>query len=371
MTENKQRVNKKYLKELSRHDGDTNLGDLLSLNDISSDAINYYLAHTNSDYILEASEGRNTSEDEPLVSFLMTTWNRKDLLETTLESIFALAYSNFQFVIVDDHSTDGTDLYIQQLQNKYPDIDIIFIKTKGKQGPGLNKRLGFEEVTGDYVIFIDDDDFYIDKNWIGKALNIFKDNPTVGSVWFNSLQLYMNTEKLLFPKQSQMSLYGLVSTDIVLEGFQDQVKKPQSTFPVIFDTKKYRQAGAEEMKILNDTSIYLRGILAGDVYISDAVVGVYRIHDGSIGKNVSFDFIIDNVEEKKMIANRLPSNISKEHWFYKQSTLSWNYYFAKSRVVNWKGVTKWSRHLSTKYRLKFYLGIIKQRLGYYLQKIKH
>lgn len=371
MTENKQCVSVKQLKEMNVHTGDTTLEDLLSLKDISSDAINYYLTQTNSEYFIEDSEFVTTTVKEPLVSFLMTTWNRRELLQKTLESIFDLSYSNFQFVIVDDHSTDGTDFYIQQLQNKYPDIDIIFIKTKGKQGPGLNKRLGFEKITGDYVIFIDDDDFYIDKNWIGKALNIFKDNPTVGSVWFNSLQLYMNKEKLLFSKQSQMSLYGLVSKEVVLEGFQTQVKKPQSTFPVIYDTKKYRQAGAEEMKILNDTSIYLRGILAGDVYISDAVVGVYRIHDGSIGKNVSFDFIMDNVEEKKMIANRLPSNISKEQWFYKQSALSWNYYFAKSRVVNWKGVIRWSHQLSTKYRLKFYLGVIKQRLGYYLQKIKH
>ena len=371
MTENKQCVSVKQLKEISLQNGDTNLEDLLSLKDISNDAINYYLVQTNSNYILEDTKSLKTFDNEPLISFLMTTWNRRDLLEKTLDSIFALEYSNFQFVIVDDNSTDGTDLYIQELQEKYPNIEIIFIKTKGKQGPGLNKRLGFEKITGDYIIFIDDDDFYIDKNWIMKALNIFKDNPTVASVWFNSLQFYMNAGKIRFPKQSQMSLYGLIASDVVLEGFQSKVKKPQSTFPVIYDTKKYRLAGVDEMKILNDTSIYLRGILAGDVYISDAVVGVYRIHDGSIGKNVSFDFIMDNVEEKKMIADRLPSSICKERWFYKQSTLSWNYYLGKSKVINWKGVMKWSHNLSTKYRLKFYLGAMKPRLGYYIQKIKH
>ncbi|MGF2923974.1 glycosyltransferase family 2 protein [Lactococcus garvieae] len=371
MIENKIYISREKLRSVVSNLEDNNIKDLLELREVGSEAINYYLEQIGSKYLLEKTESLVAKGSQPLVSFLMTTWNRRDLLEKTMDSIFSLDYSNFQFVIVDDNSTDNTEEYILALQAEHPETEIVFIKTSGKKGPGLNKRLGFDKVKGDYIIFIDDDDFYIDPHWIKNAISIFKDNPQIASVWFNSLQLHMNSNKLLFPKNTQMSLYGLKDSASVLKGFQTDIHKPQSTFPVIYDTKKYKEAGAEEMKILNDTSIYLRGLLAGDVYISDALVGVYRIHDGSIGKNVSIDFIMDNVEEKRKISNHLPNSINQANWFYSQASISLNYYLRNSKIIDWKKLLKWSSNLSLKYRWKFYLETFKQRIIYHIHSVKN
>lgn len=371
MKSNTRYKSKAELKNVLSSLGDNVLKDLFKLKDVDNQAINFYLSHLGLEYSLEVKPPTFKIETEPLISILMTTWNRRNLLEKTIESIFALDYCNFQFIIVDDNSTDDTEKYVLSLMDKHPETEILFIKTSGKKGPGLNKRLGLDKVKGDYIIFIDDDDFYIDPHWIKKSLEIFKKYPKVASVWFNSLQLYMNSNELLFPVNTQMSLYGVQDSSQILEGFQTEFHKPQSTFPAIFNTQKYMAADANKMKILNDTSIYLRGLLAGDVYISDALVGVYRIHDGSIGTNVSFNFIIDNIEEKRKISKKLPPNINQEEWFYKQSRISLNYYLHKSKTISWINLFKWLNKFPYKYRRKFYFEFIKQRLVYHVQRVKN
>jgi len=51
----------------------------------------------------------------PKVSVCVPTYNRKDYLKQTLESVFAQTYKDYEIVIVDDGSTDGTENMVKQL----------------------------------------------------------------------------------------------------------------------------------------------------------------------------------------------------------------------------------------------------------------
>lgn len=88
----------------------------------------------------------------PKVSICIPTHNRKHYLRETLESIFAQTYKDYEIVIVDDGSTDGTDQMIKQ--SNYP-IRYFWQENRGV-AEARNKLL--ELADGEYITFIDSDD---------------------------------------------------------------------------------------------------------------------------------------------------------------------------------------------------------------------
>ncbi|MFT9493391.1 hypothetical protein, partial [Anaerosolibacter sp.] len=82
---------------------------------------------------------------------------------------------------------------------------------------------------------------------------------------------------------------------------QEGYRKPFSTLTTIFKTKALIEMGINSMKMVNDSSIYLRALLVGDGGYLNTISGVYRVHGDNITYNLSRDFIIQNLQEKMTI----------------------------------------------------------------------
>lgn len=87
------------------------------------------------------------------VSIIIPTYNRKQLLYETLQTIFSQTLEPYEIIVVDDHSTDNTVDYLKKIFGK----SIIITKSKNK-GPGGARNTGIEIATGDYIKFFDSDD---------------------------------------------------------------------------------------------------------------------------------------------------------------------------------------------------------------------
>jgi glycosyltransferase involved in cell wall biosynthesis len=86
------------------------------------------------------------------VSVIIPTFNRKNLIGQTLNSVLDQTYKPAEVIVVDDHSTDGTFEY---LKANFPDV--IVVKNEGK-GPGAARNRGVSIATGSYIKFFDSDD---------------------------------------------------------------------------------------------------------------------------------------------------------------------------------------------------------------------
>jgi len=88
----------------------------------------------------------------PKVSICIPTYNRKNYLKETLESVFAQTYKDYEVVIVDDGSNDGTDQMIKK--SNYP------IRYFRQNNLGVSKARNklIELAEGEYITFIDSDD---------------------------------------------------------------------------------------------------------------------------------------------------------------------------------------------------------------------
>ena len=102
----------------------------------------------------------------PLVSVIITTYNRVKLLEETLDSVRNQTYSNIEIIVVSDASNDGTDLFIQKIS----DLRMKYFKLEHNSGlPAVSRNHGLKYANGEYIAFCDDDDIWI-KTKIEKQL---------------------------------------------------------------------------------------------------------------------------------------------------------------------------------------------------------
>lgn len=94
-----------------------------------------------------------------LVSIVLPTYNREQIISLAIESVLKQTYQNFELIIVDDGSTDQTQKIIRKFQIKFgPNKIKSFYKSNGGQGSALN--FGVEQSSGDIICFIDSDDQY-------------------------------------------------------------------------------------------------------------------------------------------------------------------------------------------------------------------
>ena len=89
-------------------------------------------------------------------SVVIPTYNRINNLKKALESVLNQTYQNFQVVIIDDGSQDGTEAYIYSLNN--PKIKYVWQKNSGL--PSVARNNGIKISDNEWICFLDSDDFW-------------------------------------------------------------------------------------------------------------------------------------------------------------------------------------------------------------------
>ena len=92
----------------------------------------------------------------PLVTAVITTHNRLDLLQRAVQSVLAQTYPAMELVVVDDASTDGTAAWCE-----VQPFCFIHIPPEESRGGNHARNVGIEAARGEYVAFLDDDDRWL------------------------------------------------------------------------------------------------------------------------------------------------------------------------------------------------------------------
>lgn len=97
--------------------------------------------------------------EEGLISIVVPVYNVSNYLRRCLDSILKQTYSKFEIILVNDGSTDGSAAICQEYLEKDSRIRLVH---QENQGPSAARNLGISLATGEYLIFIDSDDFVED-----------------------------------------------------------------------------------------------------------------------------------------------------------------------------------------------------------------
>ena len=90
------------------------------------------------------------------ISVVVTVYNLEKYVEQCLDSIIAQTYSNLEIIVVDDGSTDGSSVILDDYLDKDNRVSIYH---KDNEGLVKARQYGVKRATGDYVTFVDGDDW--------------------------------------------------------------------------------------------------------------------------------------------------------------------------------------------------------------------
>ena len=110
----------------------------------------------------------------PKVSVVMSVYNGAEFLRESVESILSQTYTNFEFVIVNDGSTDQTS----KILSEYEDRRILCIDNGKNLGLAKSLNIGIRHANGKYIIRMDSDDVAL-KERIDVLVDFMEKNPTI------------------------------------------------------------------------------------------------------------------------------------------------------------------------------------------------
>lgn len=104
------------------------------------------------------------------ISIIIPVFNAEKYLKRLLDSINIQTYSEYEVILINDGSTDSSELILKEYVKKNKKIKYF---NQMNMGPGIARKKGFEVSKGELLFFIDSDDYLADKDVLKKIYNIY------------------------------------------------------------------------------------------------------------------------------------------------------------------------------------------------------
>ena len=112
--------------------------------------------------------------EDKLVSVVLVTYNRKEIVLECLDSLYRMEYPNTEVIVVDNASEDGST---EAIEKKFPLAKVV--RSSGNLGLAGGRNLGQAYARGDYILYLDSDTI-LDKRMIGELVRVLETHPEAG-----------------------------------------------------------------------------------------------------------------------------------------------------------------------------------------------
>jgi glycosyltransferase involved in cell wall biosynthesis len=106
---------------------------------------------------LEKQKAVEADPTKPIVSVVITTYNRVHLISRAITSVLAQTFQDLELIVVDDGSTDNTREVVQG----FTDSRIQYIRFETNRGPAAGRNAGFRAARGRFIAILDSDDWWL------------------------------------------------------------------------------------------------------------------------------------------------------------------------------------------------------------------
>ena len=241
----------------------------------------------------------------PLISVLMTAYNREKYIAEAIESVLASTYNNFELIVVDDHSTDDTVAIV----NRYAVNDSriqVYINEKN-MGDYSNRNLAVSYAKGTYIFFVDSDDKTYPDSLAYCVNSMLQDiNADMGIL----CRVPELCEKILNPEQSVQ--YHFFDKQFLIIGPGGTITKKSFFDSINGYPEKYGPA--------NDMYFNLKAASHGNLKCLCKEFLYHRIHEEQEANN-EFSYLINNYLYTKDALKeiQLPLTLEQIHYLSKKN----------------------------------------------------
>ena len=202
----------------------------------------------------------------PKISIIIPTFNQGNFIEETILSIIDQDFKNFEIIIIDGGSNDGTLDIVKKYES---DISFWISEPDTGQSNAINK--GLKKVTGEIVTWLNSDDYY-EPGALKSVVKLFEQYPEADIV---------HGKSRLFGDKINDQVIGL-DRDIVIYEYLPYMRFPQ---PSSFYKKEYLNRECqvnEQLHYAMDFELLARAILKGaTIKRTDIILSHYRLHPAS------------------------------------------------------------------------------------------
>ncbi|OGO06384.1 MAG: hypothetical protein A2Y73_07940 [Chloroflexi bacterium RBG_13_56_8] len=209
----------------------------------------------------------------PKVSVVMSVYNGASYLPAAVESILGQTFSDFEFIIVDDGSTDQTSKILQSFR----DERIVLLKNNRNLGLTKSLNRGLERARGEYIARLDADDISLPER-LARQVQYLDAHPELGLVASAVVYIDPDGNELGVQRIRTRDFYSaLLDVDFVWEHSA-----------TMFRTACVQAVGPyrDEFKYMQDVDLWLRiGEKSGLMVLGEPLIKL-RLHPESIGATV-------------------------------------------------------------------------------------
>lgn len=250
----------------------------------------------------------------PLVSIIVPTYNRANVLPKTIESVLGQTYTNLELIIVDDASTDGTYKVIHTFLD---DNRIQYYRNSKNCGESFSVNLGWSKAKGNLVSIVNSDDPQL-LNWLSCMLEYVKNYPGY-VIYYPSYQILDLNRNLLgtvkCERWSKSNILGRLRTVSSAGAVINKTLLPEKFLPRI-NTVKYPSDLFQSINL----------VMHGDGLRVDEVLGQWTLNpesnlnsenDLSVIKNFEtniLEFFNESESEIKSFIYRSFPNLYSQIW---------------------------------------------------------
>lgn len=307
------------------------------------------------------------------ISVIIPVYNAAQFLEKSVQS--ALHFDEVkEILLIEDKSTDNSLEICEKLASGNSRIKLFQHHDEGNHGAGASRNLGIEKAIGNFIAFLDADDYYL-PNRFDAEKEIFR-NPAIDGV-FGAIGVEYLTEKGRQEFQAKFKDISLTTVNYPAEG-EEVFRGLLSLTPKIFGTffhlnaltikksavEKYKLHFNENLRVHQDSDFniklsYFCHLKSG---IIDKAVAIRGVHDNNrITKIVQYSpeynerqFILWQSLYHWAVTNNLPSEYRKKIYLsFKSFDLSQQKGLRKYFNIVWE-VIKNYEILRTRYRYNYY-----------------
>lgn len=214
-------------------------------------------------------------------SIVIPTFNREKYLRQTIDSALQQDFGDFEILVVDNASTDGTPELMRQYEG-HPRLR--YVRNERNIGMvGSWRRAVFELLRGDWFMILSDDDYLIRPDYLQQAATLIAAEPGLKLVYGDGYVLYEGTGEMAL---LDLPFSGIVEgTDVFAS--RGRVKPQDFTLcNVLFrrDLALTMNAFSDANNLSCDTELFLLSCLQGKVGVVKGAASVYRIHASNLLK---------------------------------------------------------------------------------------
>jgi glycosyltransferase involved in cell wall biosynthesis len=229
----------------------------------------------------------------PLVSVIIAFLNEEKFLAEALESVLRQDYENWEILLVDDGSTDGSTAIAKEYVAKFPG-KIVYCEHGGHSNRGLSasRNLGIAQAKGELIAFLDADDVWLPEK-LSDQVYIFQQHPEIGMVAEGSHHWYSWND----PKKRNFEIPVGAPQDEVYDPFDLSyllypLGKGAAPGPCALMLKKeaisriggFEESFTKQYQLYEDQAFLAKVYLHEKVFISSNLNNLYRQRPGSLIK---------------------------------------------------------------------------------------